>query len=66
MLWNNLTIIANTHNLLWIIVGDFNELLSGDNKLGGRPISLYRANIFKECLDACNMVDLGFQGPKYT
>jgi len=66
MLWNNLATVANSHNLPWIIAGDFNELLSSDDKLGGRPISLYRANIFKECLDACNMADLDFQGPRYT
>ena len=47
MLWNNLATIANSHNLPWIITGDFNELLSSDDKLGGRLISLYRANIFK-------------------
>lgn len=66
MLWNNLATVANTHNLPWIIASDFNELLSNDEKLGGRPISLYRANLFKDCLDTCNMVDLGFQGPRYT
>ena len=22
--------------------------------------------LFKECLDKCNMVDMGFSGPKYT
>ena len=66
MLWNNLTTVANTYNLPWIIAGDFNEMLSSDDKLGGRPINLYRANIFKECLDACNMADLDFQGPRYT
>ncbi|KAK9988333.1 hypothetical protein SO802_028572 [Lithocarpus litseifolius] len=66
MLWNNLSTVASTHNLPWIIAGDFNELLSSEDKLGGRPISLYKANIFKECLDACNMADLGFQGPRYT
>ena len=45
MLWNNLTTVANTYNLPWIIAGDFNEMLSSDDKLGGRPINLYRANI---------------------
>ncbi|XP_030930737.1 uncharacterized protein LOC115956530 [Quercus lobata] len=66
ILWNNLNTIANSHNLPWIVVGDFNEMLSNDGKLGGRPISLYRANLFKECLDSCNMADLGFNGPRFT
>ena len=66
MLWNNLNTVTNLHNLPWIIAGEFNELLSNDEKLGGRPISLYRANLFKECLDSCNMVDLGFNSPRFT
>ena len=66
MLWNNLNTITNLHNSPWIIASEFNELLSNDEKLGGRPISLYRANLFKECLDSCNMADLGFNSPRFT
>ncbi|XP_075655125.1 uncharacterized protein LOC142625332 [Castanea sativa] len=66
LLWNNLSTVANTHNLPWVITGDFNELLSNEKKFGGRPISMSRAISFKECLDVCNMADLGFQGPRFT
>lgn len=47
------------------MAGDFNELLSPDDKFGGRPIILSRALTFKECLDVCNMTDLGFQDPRF-
>lgn len=66
LLWNNLKYVSSIHNLPWIIASDFNELLSSEEKFGGRPMSLYRANLFKECLDSCNMADLGFQGPRFT
>ena len=66
LLWNNLSNVAQAHNLLWIIGGDFNELLSSDEKFSGRPIIPSRALLFKECLDDCNMADLGFQGPRFT
>lgn len=66
LLWNNLFAIANAHNMPWLMAGDFNELLSANDKLGGRPIIPSRANAFKECLDFCNMADLGFQGPRFT
>ncbi|XP_030924855.1 uncharacterized protein LOC115951891 [Quercus lobata] len=65
-LWNNLSTIANTHNLPWLMAGDFNELLSTNDKLGGRPLIPSRVSAFKECLDFCNMADLGFQGPRFT
>lgn len=65
-LWNNLSLVANAHNLPWVMARDFNELLSLDDKFGGRPIILSRALTFKECLDVCNMTYLGFQGPRVT
>lgn len=65
LLWNNLSLVANAHNLPWVMAGDFNELLSPDDKFGGRPIIISRALAFKECLDVCNMTDLGFQDPRF-
>ena len=29
-------------------------------------ISTNRSLLFSECLDTCNMVDLGFNGPRFT
>ena len=48
------------------MIGDFNEVLGGEDKFGGNQINLNRDLEFKECLDSCNFVDLGFVGPKYT
>ena len=48
------------------MLGDFNEVLSRDDKFGGKDVKLNRALEFKECLDECNMLDLGFAGLKYT
>ena len=48
------------------MLGDFNELLSRHDKLGGNPLNPRHAQLFKECLDSYSMVDLGFHGPKYT
>ncbi|XP_030930474.1 uncharacterized protein LOC115956154 [Quercus lobata] len=66
ILWNNLSNVAELHNMLWVIAGDFNEPLFGDDKFGGRVVSSNRSLLFKECLDDCNMVDLGFSGPRFT
>ena len=66
ILWNNLSNVANLHNMSWVITGDFNEPLTSADKFGGRVVSVNRALAFKECLDKCNMVDLGFFGPRFT
>ena len=39
--------------------------MEGD-KYGGRSISSSRFLLFKECLDYCSMVDMGFVGPRFT
>ena len=48
------------------MASDFNEPLVDEDKFGGRGVSINRSLLFKECLDKCSMVDLGFSGPRYT
>ena len=66
ILWSNLSEVAKVHNLSWLLLGDFNETLCGNDKLGGRQVNLNRAIEFKDCLDSCNFIDLGFSRPKFT
>ena len=66
ILWLNRAKVAQLHTLPWLLLGDFNEILSGEDKFGGRNINLNRALDFKGCLDASNILDLGFFGLKYT
>ena len=66
ILWNNLRILANMHDLPWALMGDFNEVLSAEEKYGGNPICQRRVRTIKECMDECSMMDLGFSGPIYT
>ncbi|KAF7822851.1 uncharacterized protein G2W53_020995 [Senna tora] len=36
-LWDNLMSLADIHSLPWLVCGDFNEVLSQDEKVGGSP-----------------------------
>lgn len=58
--------MADLHNKPWIMVGDFNEPLVKEDKFGGREINVNRFLAFKEFLNSCNMVDMGFSSPRYT
>ena len=49
-----------------MLAGDFNEPIVGEDKFGGRSVSVNRSLMLKECLDICNMIDLGFSGPRFT
>ena len=66
ILCNNLRMIANMHDLPWALMGDFNEVMFDDEKFGRNPICQRKVRAIKECMDDCNMMDLGFSGPKYT
>ena len=58
--------VAELYNMPWVIAGDFNETLINEDKFGGRAVSVSRSLLFKECLDKCNMIDIGFLGPRFT
>ena len=66
ILWNNFKIIASRHNLPWFALGDFNDVLSEDEKFSSNGISGKRVRAYQECMNECNLLDLGFSGPKYT
>ena len=65
-MWENLAKVAELHNLPWVMAGDFNEPLIDEDTFGGRGLSINRSLLFKDCLDRCSMMDLGFLGPRYT
>ncbi|XP_047256075.1 uncharacterized protein LOC124888831 [Capsicum annuum] len=65
-LWEELCQLAQSHNEDWLIGGDFNEVLSSNEKLGGNYPSPKRILEFRQCLDNCSMIDLGYKGCKYT
>lgn len=46
--------------------GDFNEVTEQNKKYGGNPINNTRVDAFTDCLNYCNLLDLGFKGSRYT
>lgn len=48
------------------MAGDFNEVLVGEDKFGGRSVNLSRAMKFQEFLNNCRIIDLCFSGPRFT
>ena len=65
VLWINLSIIDDLHDLPQVMVGDFNDIISSEDKQGNRPSASHIAE-FHACLNYCNLIYLGFSGPKYT
>jgi len=66
ILWNNLNKVVELHDMPWVLTGDFNETLTAEDKFEGRAIVVSSSLLFMECLDNCNMIDIGFTGPRFT
>ena len=49
-----------------MVIGDFNEKLFSNEKLGGAERGAKQMMAFRECLNRCGLVDLGFIWQKYT
>ncbi|XP_042962692.1 uncharacterized protein LOC122296963 [Carya illinoinensis] len=50
----------------WLIVGDFNEILTADEKWGGKVRPDGQMELFREVMSEGDLHDLGWRGDKYT
>ncbi|KAG5553330.1 hypothetical protein RHGRI_011260 [Rhododendron griersonianum] len=66
LVWENLMNIARSERLPWLCMGDFNQVLRVEDKLGGMVPSQNSLSSFHEMISECGLVDLEFKGPKFT
>ena len=64
--WNYLQNLANVVSLPWVLLGDFNDMISDDEKMEGLPVNRNRISAFRNCMDKCGLIDIGFEGPYFT
>jgi hypothetical protein len=50
----------------WATIGDFNEILFNHEKEGGNPRPQVYMQAFRDVLDDCDLIDLGFIGEPFT
>lgn len=65
-LWEYIEGVSRAHNLPWLVAGDMNEVRGSSEKSGGASTSQRRCNRFNKWINDCNLIDMGFSGPKYT
>ena len=61
-----LRMLNSKPHLPWLCMGDFNDILFIEEKRGGRVSSHGQVQAFKDVLDVCGFVDLGFTSPEFT
>lgn len=64
--WNLITELARMSQLSWCILGNFNDMMYEHEKQGGRPHLASLLEDFREAVNACELVDLGFTGNEFT
>lgn len=64
--WRELIELSTSVSGPWYIAGDFNQVLFTHEKQGGAPFHSSASNSFAHCINACHLVDLGFQGQPFT
>jgi hypothetical protein len=50
----------------WLCVGDFNDVVSSDDKRGGIPRTLAQMSLGREAMEVCGLSEFGFEGYPFT
>ena len=64
--WNFLNTLSRQYKVPWLCFGDFNEILSKEEKLGGAPRPQQQMDSFRNVVDKCDFKDMGYCGLDFT
>jgi hypothetical protein len=64
--WTLLRHLGTYDPMAWLSMGDYNETTEDVEKVGGSLKPKGQMVAFRETLDDCRLVDLGFNKPKFT
>ena len=65
-LWLSLARLNSHIHDRWCVLGDFNAMLSFDDRFQGRPVTTYETQDFSGCLQATDLLELRSCGHFYS
>lgn len=65
-MWDLIRSLCRNEDEVWLVFGDFNEIIDQNDKWGGRERPERQMVEFREVVNACALRDLGYKGPKFT
>lgn len=65
-LWDNILQQNGLCTKPCLILGDFNSVLTGEEKVGGNQVTWAEVVDFRNYMDTCGLIELPHQGNKYT
>ena len=64
--WSKLRQLNFDSVMPWLCMGDFNEITRQEEKLGGAWRPHNQMQSFRDVIDECGFMDLGYVGSKFT
>ncbi|XP_058788236.1 uncharacterized protein LOC131662466 [Vicia villosa] len=64
--WDMIRDIRNMSHLPWCIIGDFNDLLSQEDKRGTHTHPNWLCTGFRQAVTDCDLIDIALEGYQYT
>ncbi|XP_026417183.1 uncharacterized protein LOC113312664 [Papaver somniferum] len=64
-LWSEMEIISQIQKP-WVVLGDFNAIISPEEKFGGKAPNIISMMDFFHCLNECNLIQAPSTGQQYT
>jgi hypothetical protein len=64
--WELLKFLSTCHPVPWLCAGDFNEVVTQEEKEGSNLRKESQMTGFREALEVCRLGDLGFSGSPFT
>uniref|UniRef100_A0A803MV36 RNase H type-1 domain-containing protein n=1 Tax=Chenopodium quinoa TaxID=63459 RepID=A0A803MV36_CHEQI len=65
-MWDDLIALTQNITYPWLLCGDFNEICEAHKKWGGNPQPIAQMRAYKDTMNQCNLIDLGYTGHKFT
>lgn len=66
LMWTKLQNLSTVSDLLWLVIGDFNEAMWDFEHFSVTPRPEGQMVAFRDALEICGLVDLGFSGVPHT
>ena len=64
--WSLIYNLSHQLQTPWACIGDFNQVLTSEEKLGGTAPNITIMNGFRDTVQTCGLLDMKFEGHKYT
>lgn len=64
--WQELRDFNSNFQGPWCLAGDFNAIISANEWEGGATFNHRSANSFRNCIEDCGLIDMGYSGPPFT